>query len=81
MIFVIAFGLLALVYLGIVLWERRVLRDRKRKGFEEGDLDVFMGGTAFGSGIGAAYQRQIGLEGDEGPRAREDLESPKFKLD
>jgi hypothetical protein len=40
-----------------------------------------MGGTAFGSGIGAAYQRQIGLEGDEGPRAREDLESPKFKLD
>ncbi|HWG85385.1 MAG TPA: hypothetical protein VNT60_07900 [Deinococcales bacterium] len=82
MLFVIIFAILVVVYAGVVVVERRVLAGRKRRGFEENDLDVLAsGGNAFGGGIGAAYGRQIGLEQDEGPKAREDVDAPKFRLD
>lgn len=69
--FVVVFG--AIVVLSLY---------RRRRGVRpaEDDLDAVDDGAVFGRGVGAAHLRKLGVEGEEGPRAREDTEPPRFRL-
>lgn len=55
---------------------------QRRRGIRpsEADYDAVDDGAVYGRGIGAAHLRQLGVDADEGPRAREEHEPPRFKL-
>ena len=77
MIFAIAFGVLALAFVGLNLYERR--RGGKTESTER-DLYAMRDGAAFGSVVGQAQMHKLGVLADE-ITVREDLEPIKFKFD
>lgn len=77
MIFVIAFGVLALAFIGLNLYERK--RGGKTDSTER-DLYAMKDGAAFGSVVGQAQMHKLGIEADQ-ITMREDTEPVKFKFD
>lgn len=77
MIFAIAFGLLALAFLGLNLYERR--RGGETDSTER-DLYAMKDGAAFGGIVGQMQMHKLGVEADQ-ITMREDTEPVKFKFD
>ena len=77
MIFAVAFGLLALAFLALNLYERR--RGGKTD-YTERDLYAMKDGAAFGNIVGQAQMHKLGIAADE-ITMREDTEPVKFKFD
>ena len=77
MIFAVAFGLLALAFLALNLYERK--RGGKTDSTER-DLYAMKDGAAFGSVVGQAQMSKLGIAADE-ITMREDTEPVKFKFD
>jgi hypothetical protein len=77
MIFLVVLGVLALMFLGLHLYERQ--RKLKVKG-DESDTYAVANGAAFGNAIGQAQMNKLGIKGDE-ITVKEDLEPVKFKFD
>jgi hypothetical protein len=77
MIFVIAFGMLALAFAALSWYERR-------KGLKaqstESDTYAMANGAAFGGTVAQAQMAKLGVQADE-ITMREDTEPVKFKFD
>jgi hypothetical protein len=77
MVFVIAFGVLALAFVALNLYERR---QKLKRSTDESDMYSVANGAAFGNAIGQAQLNKLGVKADE-ITMREELEPVKFKFD
>ena len=77
MIFAIAFGVLALAFWGLSIYERR---RGGQTDSNERDLYAIKDGAAFGGIVGQAQMHNLGVKADE-VTMREDTEPVKFKFD
>jgi hypothetical protein len=77
MIFVIAFGVLALAFVGLSWYERH--KNLKTKS-NESDTYAMANGAAFGGLVGQAQMAKLGVKSDE-ITMREDTEPVKFNFD
>ncbi|NJK45991.1 MAG: hypothetical protein HC933_18550 [Pleurocapsa sp. SU_196_0] len=77
MVFVIAFGVLALAFMVLNLYERR---KKLQHSSDESDTYSIANGAAFGNAIGQAQLNKLGVQADE-ITMREELEPVKFKFD
>ena len=77
MIFVIAFGVLALAFAALSWYERR---KNLKTNSSESDTYAMANGAAFGGVIAQAQMAKLGIKADE-ITMREDTEPVKFKFD
>ena len=77
MIFAIAFGVLALAFWGLSIYEHR---RGGQTDSNERDLYAIKDGAAFGGIVGQAQMHNLGVKADQ-VTMREDTEPVKFKFD
>lgn len=77
MLFVLAFGFMALAFLALFLFERH---KRLKVKSDDSDIAAIFPGMAYGATVGQAQMAKMGIQPDEITQ-REDIEFKKFKFD